>query len=627
MNIFEPLDASKNEIRLLDILLADDEADEIGCNLRIVSLDEHVAFDALSWCWGDDTTSGCINVCGQVFECSPNLEAALRNFRDSSATRTMWVDAVCINQHDLEEKSTQIPLMARIYAEADFVRVWLGEAADGSDDAVEVVKQLLAGSTLDDCRLGGAPLNIKTIQSLCLFLERPWWQRIWVAQEVALARSAVMYCGRASFELAGLPKALDDTLNRLIVAGGPFQHIHSDTMEKLRRRLNSGLLSLAPILQMLSEAKAMKSAESPPCFTVDSINALSSLKATDPRDKVYGCLGLLPGLSKLIKPDYNVPTDLVYIITTWALILHARCLYPLCFSVPRRLFKVGNEDMIFPSWSLDFSHKAMRAPKLSMMFSSCGTWGPFTTEIRYPFIETPAVFFDEIESCFKMSPSWHAPVDAVQSARAVHSRWRSFLGLELDQSNYSAYIGGGSVENAYWRIVVGDSYHDLQQASEGQRLTSTQIKPFVKWIRNEKSYGLSPDFPEYETNRNVVEYHYAVHRSTADIYNTYLFKTRKGYLGMSAGVREIHAGDHLYFMDRGQVPWILRPLQDEVEGTVFEVASECYVHGIMDGEAFRSPPGPDSKTWKRHELRRKMFGGQPLNTDFPMPPWTRILLT
>jgi hypothetical protein len=73
-----------------------------------------------------------------------NLHEALSHLRDRSIERIIWVDAVCINQNDGEEKGQQIQLMAKIYGQASRVLVWLGEAADNSDQALEEIR--LAGS-------------------------------------------------------------------------------------------------------------------------------------------------------------------------------------------------------------------------------------------------------------------------------------------------------------------------------------------------------------------------------------------------------------------------------------------------------------------------------------------------
>ena len=92
------------------------------------------------------------------------------------------------------------------------------------------------------------------------------------------------------------------------------------------------------------------------------------------------------------------------------------------------------------------------------------------------------------------------------------------------------------------------------------------------------------------------------------------------------GPPDIRVGNRLYLLDRGSVPfalrpvkyWATKPVQREHKGPAFEVAAECYVHGIMDGEALTPPPVPTSKQGKRYELRRKLFGGQALDDTLPL---------
>lgn len=96
---------------------------------------------------------------------------------------------------------------------------------------------------------------------------------------------------------------------------------------------------------------------------------------------------------------------------------------------------------------------------------------------------------------------------------------------------------------------------------------------------------------------------------------------------MAMGEPDLQEGDQLHFLENGEVPWALRPVQDEIEGTVFEVISDCYVHGMMEGQPFQCPPQPDGKVFKRHALRRKIFGGQPFDPNLPLPPFSKIVLT
>ena len=76
---------------------------------------------------------------------------------------------------------------------------------------------------------------------------------------------------------------------------------------------------------------------------------------------------------------------------------------------------------------------------------------------------------------------------------------------------------------------------------------------------------------------------------------------------MLAGVRSLRVGDRLHFLDRGEVSWALRAVRDDVEGTFLEVVSECYVHGVVDEEGFRSAPAFESKLWKGPDLRMNLL--------------------
>jgi len=107
----------------------------------------------------------CVNV-------TVNLHAALLRLRDRS-----WIDAICINQENKQEKEQQIQLMARIYGQANRVVVWLGEAADNSDKALEEIRFAGGkGSTNSSTN--------KTIQQAVLaLLQRPWFRRIWVREQ------------------------------------------------------------------------------------------------------------------------------------------------------------------------------------------------------------------------------------------------------------------------------------------------------------------------------------------------------------------------------------------------------------------------------------------------------------
>ncbi|PVH97245.1 HET-domain-containing protein, partial [Periconia macrospinosa] len=112
-------------IRILD-LLPGSGADPIVAELRPMSLDNLEAYEALSYTWGTPDNAVGIELNGYRLEAGPNLFAAMTRFRNPTKTRTLWIDALCINQSSIEERTQQVRLMTLIYSKAAKVLVWLG---------------------------------------------------------------------------------------------------------------------------------------------------------------------------------------------------------------------------------------------------------------------------------------------------------------------------------------------------------------------------------------------------------------------------------------------------------------------------------------------------------------------
>jgi hypothetical protein len=108
----------------------------------------------------------------------------LLHLRDRFLERNIWIDAVCINQEDLSERESQIQIMSKIYGHANRVIIWLGEATDDSDRAIEEIF-ISAGAisttySLDDRRVQ-EPIIEEAVLAL---LQRPWFRRIWVREQI-----------------------------------------------------------------------------------------------------------------------------------------------------------------------------------------------------------------------------------------------------------------------------------------------------------------------------------------------------------------------------------------------------------------------------------------------------------
>jgi Heterokaryon incompatibility protein (HET) len=164
-------------IRLLRLLPSEKDTNILKCELFEYPLqlsdDPSHLYEALSYVWGSEDKPWSIIVDNQSLNITQNLHTALIRLQNYSLPRIMWVDAICIHQEDEIEKENQIPLMAEIYAKASRVVVWLGEAEDHDERALEAIR--FAGEK--SVRLPNANISQKEILRI---LQRQWFQRIWV---------------------------------------------------------------------------------------------------------------------------------------------------------------------------------------------------------------------------------------------------------------------------------------------------------------------------------------------------------------------------------------------------------------------------------------------------------------
>ena len=123
------------------------------------------------------------------FQIPARLEATLQDLRGEDRPLMFWIDAICINQHDIEERNSQVQLMRRIYRQANRVRIWLDMEISLDDPAIVKLQTLTAESTIED--LGSKPFFWAPVNKI---LENPYWKRVWIQQEITNASSLVLQC-------------------------------------------------------------------------------------------------------------------------------------------------------------------------------------------------------------------------------------------------------------------------------------------------------------------------------------------------------------------------------------------------------------------------------------------------
>ena len=138
--------------------------------------------------WGSEAKPCSISINGCDLPVGENLYAALVHLRDHSIERTIWIDAICINQDDEEEKGQQVQSMAKIYAKASGVIVWLGEEAAGNDQALEEIRIAAKRDQAPEEIRIGTELSTRRLDNkarILILLQRSWFQRIWVRKPMS----------------------------------------------------------------------------------------------------------------------------------------------------------------------------------------------------------------------------------------------------------------------------------------------------------------------------------------------------------------------------------------------------------------------------------------------------------
>jgi len=335
-------------------------------SLYIKSTEERESFEpkyeALSYEWGSPEILETVYVRGPAvtkIRIRQNLAWALRHLRHADIPRVLWADAICINQTDLGERAAQILRMANIYRLAQRVLAWLGPAANNSSHALQTLQYLGKQSvtTLKGWRRGTAPdatepdLGImtplpysrKTWAAISQVLDRGWFQRLWIVQEVQLAQDAVVVCGKATVSWLVFWQAVAFLLwhERSAV-------VHNLPTHDIDRILFLGSSYVTrPISATISRLLVNK-------------------KCTDPRDAIFGLLGLFPeAFRHKINPRYDGTTLQVYLDTVLTHIYHVQRLELLaqCWLEPETL--PGS-----PTWVANFSYLRPPHPEFFEQFAS-----------------------------------------------------------------------------------------------------------------------------------------------------------------------------------------------------------------------------------------------------------------
>ncbi|KAI1319955.1 heterokaryon incompatibility protein-domain-containing protein [Xylariaceae sp. FL0255] len=205
-DLYQSLPLAVTQIRVVHLPpKSSEDTKPLQCSLEVVD-PSHCEYEALSYCWGDMKKRTYISLNSQTFQVSTDLEYALETLCLPDQSRTIWVDWICMNQSDVEEKNIHVARMREVYTLAKRTVVWLGDAQDNIDTAFEHVSQLFTVNP-DQEKMGLIWSQMEESLAKCLneIIQRPYWSRSWTVQEVVLSPDSILYCGASTipfFELA-----------------------------------------------------------------------------------------------------------------------------------------------------------------------------------------------------------------------------------------------------------------------------------------------------------------------------------------------------------------------------------------------------------------------------------------
>ena len=524
----------------------------------------------------------------KFFSVTPNLKFALQRLRplfageggegEGKGELVLWVDAICINQDDIPERSVQTGKMRSIYQNAASVAVWLGLENHGSGGAVKFARDLNSvvrwgGSesvremVLDESRR-------KELEALVVLFRRQYWWRIWVIQEVSVARSAVVYCGDEAISwhqldnVCDILKAEDDALQAMFYKSPSFI-----------RTLTFG----GP--RGLQLSRYSPSADAPPLLEL--LLSHKSKKSTDPKDKVYALVGISSTRHTFGPIDYSRSMREIYTHTARHIITTSQKLDVICV-------KQHNVNQFnLPSWAPDWTrppthsgHTVIGLQHHEPAFAAAGTSVSDAKFLDEGYVlQTSGVVLDTLKLVGMPFKRRGPPGDVVPSLHVFHDWWNLFVtskGSSISaQAIFGRVISAGNWiyddENAYVarleavfrlsdQMLTGE---DLLRLDPPSRSSTGFSEEDVEML--ERSGQLEEEIDEKAQMAAILSAALTMNRRR-------LFISEMGNVGLAPWNAE--EGDVVCVLLGCRFPVVLRWAEEH-----YILVGEAYFEDYMDGEA------------------------------------------
>jgi len=562
---------SGNQIRVLHIQPSAERDRQLEFTLKLISLDDAPVYEALSYVWGTDPPSVPILCNDQRLNIRPELSYALARLRLEHTTRIIWADALCINQADDREKSHQVPLMSRIFSQATKVNVWLGHGDESViREALECCK-LVANSCrefsfehdmdLNDRATHEAveiPMTIFTpmvSRALTNLFKRPLFSRVWCIQEIKVAQDAVVVWGE---QYLPWPEV---GLTALWI----FRKVVSmDVSNKTSGTSLEGVL--------VGNADIIYQCDPVSRSFLEILSDFRDFQSTDPRDKVYGLIGLIGSEADggSMVPDYEKSAARIF--TETALHTITRTKHLLVFSHVEHQADYDGDDGYrswAPRWDIPSPVVRISSPFMIPGHGACSG-----REAQIVVTESPSgeqicltgIFHAKataVDSIFDTSP------DSKSNELQIHPQVvKVYEGI--DWNNPMSDI---TLPVLARTLTTGASttYSRLNMLNDELRCAHYEaFRHYIEWYRDPTT-----DFDSLRGDAR--QYHELFLSCSGD--RRFFWTSRSDYGMGPACMRE---GDIVVVFYGGGAPSVLRP-----KGDKYLMLGEAYVDSIMNGELVR----------------------------------------
>ncbi|KAK0717732.1 heterokaryon incompatibility protein-domain-containing protein [Lasiosphaeria miniovina] len=615
---YQRLDRKKFEVRLLKLLPGGLLA-PVQATLVVCQIGRAPRFEAVSYRWDPDSPPQPILLDGQRSVVSGSLYTMLACLRHRDSPRLLWVDAVCINQADTDEKSWQVMGMGRIYRAADAVLGWLGPSTRGSNPLATIS---LPGP-LRELRKSVPALfrgrRNRRWLDVVLLLTNEWFSRVWIVQEAAFAKILTLRLGDTEVSW----EAFEEVVSIFNQRGAVFEGLINgpgspERLATAARAALQNVVSLNAIRVWVRENRdtLVSSSRSPHVrglLFYEVVRRCGMFASTDPRDRVYGLLGLSTRQARqTVSIDYTKVAAAVLADAARFTLLHEGFMETLDLAgighyrhQPSPFLEAGSQ---LPSWAPDWtkSNLALSHFSTANLTVPAGRYSCATDDISVArqLIQTvpghpELLFFGSvglIDTIHAVSPVWEppaAPADRASLANAMTSFLSGIdMGLDMAEraSCSSRYPNDSGGEKLLWRTVLLKE----QQGDDG----TVQLEKDAKVMRDDISslrHNMGGDRLRFQVHwMAFLTYRLRILTLLQWAIGKRFCLTEGGYFGLVPAFTE--PGDRLAVVAGAENPFVFRQTLETLMGTstldillkgkqsVYRLVGACHIEGIMFGE-------------------------------------------